>query len=72
MASACSVTTCPVLIGCIQLQLPTETPALTDALLLARSAIINWLVREAGSSASLLTADPYPKQSVSQPELRAR
>lgn len=39
----------------------------TEALLLARSAIINWLVREAGGSANLLNIDPYPKRPATKP-----
>jgi hypothetical protein len=38
-----------------------------EAVLLARGAIINWLIREAGSSTNLLTADPYPKQPTPKP-----
>jgi hypothetical protein len=39
----------------------------TEALLLARGAIINWLVREAGSSTNLLSTDPLPKRPVAKP-----
>jgi hypothetical protein len=44
----------------------------TDALLLARGAIINWLIREAGSPANLLTVDPYPKQPVTKPGTKSK
>jgi hypothetical protein len=42
-----------------------------EALLLARGAIINWLVRESGSSANLLTADPYPRRPAAKPGTRS-
>jgi hypothetical protein len=44
----------------------------TEAILLARGAIINWLVREAGGPANLLTNDPYPKQPVSKPGTKSK
>jgi hypothetical protein len=37
-----------------------------EALLLARGAIINWLVREAGSSTNLLRTDPLPRRPVAK------
>lgn len=43
-----------------------------EAVLLARGAIINWLARETGSSANLLTADPYPKQPVAKPGTKSK
>lgn len=43
-----------------------------EAVLLARGAIINWLVREAGGSANLLSTDPYPKQPVAKPGTRSK
>jgi hypothetical protein len=39
----------------------------TETVLLARGAIINWLVRRAGISANLLDADPYPKRPPAKP-----
>jgi hypothetical protein len=39
----------------------------TEALLLARGAIINWLVREAGSSTNLLSIDPLPRRPTAKP-----
>ena len=39
----------------------------TEALLLARGAIINWLVREAGTSTNLLSADPLPRRPAAKP-----
>jgi hypothetical protein len=44
----------------------------TEAVLLARGAIINWLVRETGGSANLLTADPYPKQPAAKPGTKSK
>jgi hypothetical protein len=44
----------------------------TDAVMLAYGAIINWLVREAGGSANLLTTDPYPKRPASKPGTKSK
>ena len=44
----------------------------TEAVLLARGAIINWLVREAGASANLLSTDPYPKQPAAKPGTKSK
>ena len=44
----------------------------TESLLLARGAIINWLVREAGGSANLLSTDPYPKKPTAKPGTKSK
>ncbi len=44
----------------------------TEAVLLARGAIINWLVREAGSSTNLLSADPYPRRPAEKPGTKSK
>jgi hypothetical protein len=44
----------------------------TEAILLARGAVINWLMREAGSSANLLDTDPYPKKPVTKPGTKSK
>ncbi len=44
----------------------------TEAVLLARGAIINWLVRESGSAANLLTTDPYPKRPADKPGTKSK
>lgn len=43
----------------------------TEALLLARGALINWLVRQTGGTANLLTTDPHPKRPPSRPGTRS-
>jgi hypothetical protein len=44
----------------------------TEALLLARGAIINWLVREAGHPANLLYTDPYPRRPPAKPGTKSK
>jgi hypothetical protein len=44
----------------------------TETVLLARGAIINWLVRQAGSSANLLHVDPYPKGPPAKPGTKSK
>jgi hypothetical protein len=44
----------------------------TEAVLLARGAIINWLVRQAGSSANLLDTDPYPRRPPARPGTKSK
>jgi hypothetical protein len=43
-----------------------------EAVLLARGAIINWMVREAGSSANLLNIDPYPRKPPAKPGTKSK
>ncbi len=43
-----------------------------EALLLARGAIINWLVREAGNPANLLDTDPYPRRPPAKPGTKSK
>ncbi len=43
-----------------------------EAVLLARGAIINWLVREARGSANLLDTDPYPKRPAEKPGTKSK
>lgn len=44
----------------------------TEAVLLARGAIINWLFRDAGSPTNLLNVDPYPKRPVARPGTKSK
>jgi hypothetical protein len=44
----------------------------TQAVQLARGAIINWLVRETGALANLLSTDPYPKQPAVKPGTKSK
>jgi hypothetical protein len=44
----------------------------TEALLLARGVIINWLVRQTGSPANLLSSDPYPKRPPEKPGTKSK
>lgn len=43
-----------------------------EATLLARGAIINWLIREAGGSSNALCADPNPKRPAAKPGTKSK
>ncbi len=44
----------------------------TEAVLLARGAVINWLIRDAGASDNLLDADPYPRRPAEKPGTKSQ